>query len=223
MRNPIIAIDGPAGAGKSSVAKMVAKELGFIYIDTGAMYRGIALKSIQQGVPVSDIQKITTLAVSADIHFKKDGDSQQVILDDEDVTELIRSPEATRLSSPVSTIAGVRKSMVEMQRKMGAEGGVVMEGRDIGTVVFPDAEVKIYLTASAMERAKRRALEMAEKGVEADVEKIAAEIRERDLRDSSRAHSPLKQASDAVLVDTDNMSFEQVVASILDIYKQKVS
>ena len=223
MRKPIIAIDGPAGAGKSSVAKTIADRLGYIYIDSGAMYRSIALKTIQQGIPITETQKVTSLANMVDICFEKKEGIQQVILDGEDVTELIRSNEATRLSSSVSAIAGVRKCMVEIQRRMGADGGVVMEGRDIGTVVFPDAEVKIYLTASAMERAKRRALEMSEKGIEVDVENVASEIRERDLRDSSRANSPLKQAGDAVLIDTDNMSFEQVVEAIIDIYKQRIS
>lgn len=222
MKKPIVAIDGPAGAGKSTVARMVADRLGYLYIDTGAMYRAVAWKVLEEKLPLSDEGKITALANKLDIHFEKQDDAQHIYADSEDVTEAIRTPEATRLSSPVSAIHGVRKRMVELQRKMGEEGGIVMEGRDIGTVVFPGAEVKVFLTASATERAQRRTLELKSKGVEADVEQIAAEIRERDLRDSSRKHAPLKQASDAVLIETDSMSAEQVAEAIVNIHNEKV-
>ena len=213
MRKPIIAIDGPAGSGKSTIARLVAERLGYVYIDTGAMYRAVACKVIEKQIPMSDPEAIAAMARALDIRF----DAQHhIFADADDVTEAVRSAQATRLSSPVSTIAGVRKRLVELQRKMAEEGGVVMEGRDIGTVVFPDAEVKVFLTASAGERAKRRFLELQGKGVPADLDQIAAGIRERDLRDSSRKHAPLTQAPDAVLIDTDGMSIEQAVEAVID-------
>ncbi|MCL4500108.1 MAG: (d)CMP kinase [Chloroflexi bacterium] len=220
---PIIAIDGPAGAGKSTVARMVAERLGYLYIDTGAMYRAVAWKVIQERTPPSAHAKIAALARQTDLHFAFVDGEQHIFANDEDVTQAIRTPEATRLSSPVSAIQGVRKRLVELQRKMGEQGGVVMEGRDIGTVVFPKAEVKVFLTASVTERARRRAEQLAEMGMPADLEQIAADIRERDLRDSSRRHAPLKQACDARLVETDNMSVDQVVDKIIAIHNEKVN
>ena len=220
---PIIAIDGPAGAGKSTVAQAVADKLGYVYIDTGAMYRAIAYKVMQNQVSISNHPGIAAQARQTDLRFELIDHVQHIFADGEDVTQAIRTPEATRLSSPVSAISGVRKRLVELQRAMGSDGGVVMEGRDIGTVVFPNADVKIFLTASAGERARRRALELNEKGLEADVDQIAAEIRERDLRDSSRSHAPLRQASDAVLLVTDGMTFEQVVERVLAIHDEKVA
>ncbi|MCE5314143.1 MAG: (d)CMP kinase [Armatimonadota bacterium] len=222
MSRPIIAIDGPAGAGKSTVARAVADRLGYLYIDTGAMYRVIALNVIREGIPLSDTAKISTLAKRTEIEFANIEGVQHVFSDDEDVTDAIRTPEATRLSSPVSAIQGVRKRLVELQRKMGEQGGVVMEGRDIGTVVFPNAEVKVFLTASVTERARRRCEQLREMGMEADVDKIASEIRERDLRDSSREHAPLKLAAGATLLETDNMSAEQVVDAIVGIHDEKI-
>lgn len=222
MRKPIIAIDGPAGAGKSTIARAVADRLGYVYIDTGAMYRAVAAKVIECGVSPSDSAAITALAGKLDIRFAKEGGEQRLRVDGEDLTETIRTPEATRLSSPVSAIQGVRKRMVELQRRMGEEGGVVMEGRDIGTVVFPNAEVKVFLTASASERARRRTEQLREKGLEAEVEKVAAEIKERDLRDSTRRHAPLKQAPDAVLIDTDNMTPEQVAEAVVTVHNDRV-
>ncbi|MEN6356180.1 MAG: (d)CMP kinase [Armatimonadota bacterium] len=222
MSKPIIAIDGPAGAGKSTVARAVADRLGYLYIDTGAMYRAVALKVIREGIPLSDTAKISALAKRTGIKFDIIDGMQHVFADGEDVTSDIRTPEATRLSSPVSAIQGVRRRLVELQRMMGAEGGVVMEGRDIGTVVFPNAEVKVFLTASVTERARRRVEQLKEMGIESDIDKISADIRERDLRDSSREHAPLKLAPGAVLLETDNLSAEQVVDAIIDIHNQKV-
>ena len=222
MKKPIIAIDGPAGAGKSTIAQKVAEKLGYLYIDTGAMYRAVAWKVIENNVPMSDQAKIAALAGKTDIHFALVDGERHVFADGEDLTEAVRAPDATRLSSPVSAIQGVRKRMVELQRKMGKQGGVVMEGRDIGTVVFPNAEVKVFLTASAAERARRRLDQLAERGVEADPEEIASELRERDLRDSSRAHAPLQQAPDAVLLETDGMNIEQVVDAVVAIHDEKV-
>lgn len=223
MIKPIIAIDGPAGAGKSTVARMVADKLGYLYIDTGAMYRAVALKVLQNQIPLSDQSKIAGLASKLDIHFEIIDGEQHVFADGEDVTEAIRTQEATRLSSPVSAIQGVRKRLVDLQRKMGEEGGVVMEGRDIGTVVFPNAQVKLFVTASVTERARRRAEQLREKGTEVDIEQIAEDIRERDLRDSSREHAPLKQAKDAVLIETDSMSVEQVVDAIINVHNERLS
>jgi len=220
-RKAIIAIDGPAGAGKSTVAKRVAECLGYIYVDTGAMYRAVAWKSLQTGVPLTNPEGITALAHAMTIHFDR-SDGQRIFADGVDVTEAIRTADATRLSSPVSAIPGVRRRMVEMQREMGADGGVVMEGRDIGTVVFPNAEVKVFLIASPDERAKRRKLELAEKGIEADLAELAADMRERDERDSSREDSPLKQAEDAVAIDTTDLTIDQVVEHILAIWKEKI-
>ena len=223
MTKPIIAIDGPAGAGKSTIARLVAAKLGYIYIDTGAMYRAVAWKVLQAGIPLSEQAKVVALAKNIEVHFENVGGTQRVFADGEDVTEAIRTPEATRLSSPISAIQGVRKRMVELQRKMGEAGGVVMEGRDIGTVVFPQAEVKIFLTASVTERARRRVQQLKEQGVEADLAQVESEIKERDLRDSSRRHAPLKQAPDAVLVDTDSMTIEQVVDAVLAVHEGKVT
>ena len=222
MAKPIIAIDGPAGAGKSTVAKGVADRLGYLYIDSGAMYRAVAWKVLQAGIPISDQPAVIALAMRTEVSLANIDGEQHVYADGEDVTQAIRSPEATRASSPVSAIPGVRKRLVELQRSMAARGGVVMEGRDIGTVVFPNAEVKVFLTASAEERARRRVEQMREMGMDADLEKIAAEMRERDLRDSSRADAPLMQAPDAVLLDTDGMSIDQVITAIIAIHDQKV-
>ena len=222
MMKPIVAIDGPAGAGKSTIAQNVAQRLGYLYIDTGAMYRAVAWLVIEEKIPVSDQAKIAALAKQTDIHFSVIGGQQHVFANGEDLTEAVRSAQATRLSSPVSAIAAVRQRMVELQRQMGKEGGVVMEGRDIGTVVFPGADVKVFLTASAAERARRRADQLGDMGVEVDPEKVASELRERDLRDSSRTHAPLKQAPDAVLLDTDGMSVEQTVEAVMAIHDEKV-
>lgn len=223
MSKPIVAIDGPAGAGKSTVARGVAERLGYLYIDTGAMYRAVAWRVIQEGIAISDHPKIAALANRLDIHFEKIGEDQHILADGEDVTQAIRTPEATRLSSPVSAIKGVRKRLVDLQRKMGEQGGIVMEGRDIGTVVFPNADVKVFLTASATERARRRTEELRAKGIEADMEQIAAEIAERDLRDSSRTHAPLKQAPDAVLIETDPLTLDQVIDAVVAVHDEKTA
>lgn len=222
MHKPIVAIDGPAGAGKSTVAKGVADRLGYLYIDTGAMYRAIAWKVLEAEIPMSDTKAIVSLAMRTQIKLTNIDAEQHVFADEEDVSLQIRTPEATRAAAPVSAIPGVRKRLVELQRNLAAEGGVVMEGRDIGTVVFPDAEVKIFLTASAQQRANRRVAQMKELGLEADPAQIAEEMRDRDLRDSSRADAPLMQAADAVLVDTDRMSVEQVVDAIVAIHDKTI-
>ena len=221
MSRPIVAIDGPSGAGKSTVAKGVAERLGYLYIDTGAMYRAIAWKILQSGISISDEQAVIAQAMRTEVTLATIDDEQHVYLDGEDVSQAIRTPEATRASSPVSAIPAVRKRLVDLQRKMASDGGIVMEGRDIGTVVFPNAEVKIFLTASAEERARRRVEQMRAMGMEADVEKVALEMRERDLRDSSRATAPLVKAADAVLVDTDGLTIEQVIDKIVSIHDKQ--
>ncbi len=222
MSLPVVAIDGPAGAGKSTIAKLVAAQLGYTYLDSGAMYRAVAVVAMERGVSTEDQDALTTLAQSLNICFENRCGVNSIIVDGIDLTQAIRTPEASRLSSVVSAVSGVRRSMVAAQRKMAANTGVVMEGRDIGTVVFPDAKVKIFLTASAGERARRRTLELQAKGVDADVNAVEAEIRERDHRDTTRADSPLMAASDAVTVDTDGLSIEQVVEAVLTVYRERV-
>jgi cytidylate kinase len=218
MKRITVAIDGPSGAGKSTVAKRLASELGYTYIDTGAMYRAVAWKCIQCGVPLDNEAGTVGLAERTNISFSPGSDGRQhVIVGGHDVTDEIRTPEVTRLSSPVSAISGVRRVLVAKQQAMGAGGGVVMEGRDIGTVVFPHAEVKIFLTASEEERARRRWAERTAKGETANIEEIMLQQRERDSRDSSRPDSPLRPADDSVVLNSDGMSIEQVVRQIRDI------
>lgn len=220
MQNRIIvAIDGPAGAGKSTIARAVAAALGAVYIDTGAMYRAVALKAIRAGAELTDEAALTGLAESAAIELGAGG---VVLLDGEDVSGLIRTPEIAQAASKVSAIAGVRRAMVASQRRMAESCSVVMEGRDIGTVVFPDAQVKIYLDASPGVRAMRRVLEMRQKGMEADPAQVEAEIRERDHRDSNRAEAPLTQAEGAVYVDTSPMGVDEVVGALLRIAGERI-
>lgn len=222
MRKPIIAIDGPAGSGKSTVAQGVAKRLGYLYIDTGAMYRAVAVKTLEAGIPLDEPDRIVELANRLNIYFRQVSGKQRIYADGDDVTEAIRTPEATRLSSPVSAIPGVRHRLVEVQRRMGAPGGAVMEGRDIGTYVFPNAEVKVYLTASAEERARRRCKDLEAAGLPADPRQVAADIRERDERDSTRAMAPLRQADDAVLINTDGLDIEQVVRAVIAVHDRRM-
>jgi cytidylate kinase len=211
-----LAIDGPAGAGKSSVARAVAAQLGYTFIDTGAMYRAVAYRARQAGLELGrDEAAIGELAGRLGFEFRRVGDEQHLFVDQEDVEGPIRTPEVGNLSSPVSAIPEVRTHLVAAQRRMAAGGGVVMEGRDIGTVVLPDAEVKVFLTASEEERARRRQQQLADQGVERSLEQILGEQRERDERDSTRAVAPLCQAEDARRLVTDGMEKEQVVALIV--------
>ena len=223
MRKPIIAIDGPAGSGKSTVAKIVAERLGYTYIDTGAMYRAVAVKSMEAGIELEEADRIVELANGLNIRFGQIDSVQHIFADNDDLTTAIRTPEATKLSSPVSAIPGVRHRLVELQRSMGEQGGVVMEGRDIGTYVFPNAELKVFMTATPEERARRRCKDLENIGQAADIEKVAADIRERDDRDSSRAMAPLRQAEDAELIITDGMSIEDVVRAIIEIHGRRVA
>ena len=217
----VVAIDGPAGSGKSTIARRLAERLGFRLIDTGAMYRAIGLWALRLGIPLDDMHRLEQLAREARIELR--GSLPQVFLNGEDVTEAIRTPEVSEAASKVSTVPGVRRALVQKQREMAASGSVVMEGRDIGTVVFPDAQVKIYLDADPEVRAERRVKELREKGLNPSLEEIVREIRERDRRDCNRADSPLRQAPDAVLVDTTGMSIEEVEESILKIVRDRTS
>ena len=209
-----IAIDGPSGAGKSTIAKRLAAELGYIYVDTGAMYRALAVHFLESGIDVSDEEAVTAAAAKAEIGWKLGEDGQHILLNGEDVTGRIRTEEVGMVASSTSAFAGVREILVALQQEIAASENVVMDGRDIGTVVLPKADCKIFLTAGVEVRAKRRYLELLEKGQEADLEEVAEDIRRRDYQDTHREVSPLKQADDAVLVDTSDMSIDEVVAHI---------
>ncbi len=214
--NPNIAIDGPAGSGKSTVALMVAKELGFLYIDTGAMYRAVTLQALREGIDLNDWEAVERVAASASIELVPGGNSMlRVLLNGEDVTQEIRSPEVSRNVSLVARVPAVRKRLVELQRSMACRGGVVMEGRDIGTVVLPDAQVKIFLTASPGERARRRREELLQQGANVDLRQVEEEILTRDKIDTQRDTAPLKPALDAEVIDSSTIPAEQVVKMIL--------
>ena len=211
----IIAIDGPSGAGKSTVAKMVAKRLGYLYIDTGAMYRAVGLKALRSFEHLDNHGKIITIARDARVELKGTLENYQVFLDGEDVTLAIRIDKVSQAASKVSAIPEVRRILVHAQQQMGARGSVVMEGRDIGTKVFPHADLKIFLDASEPTRARRRFQENQQRGVHLTLDDTLAEIKERDARDSQRADSPLVMADDAIYLDTSNKSVEEVVEEIL--------
>lgn len=213
---PNIAIDGPAGAGKSTVAKMLAKKLGYLYIDTGAMYRAVTLKALRDGIDLYDSAALGRLAAVTPISLQPDGDTGlRVFLNGEDVSDEIRSQEVSRSVSLVAMVPEVRRRMVELQKAMAERGGVVMEGRDIGTVVLPDAPVKIFLTASMPERAKRRREELAAKGNIIDQAQMEEEIKKRDHIDTTRETAPLIPASDAEIIDSTYFTVEQVVDMII--------
>ena len=212
-----VAIDGPAGAGKSTIAKRIARRLGYIYVDTGAMYRAMAYYLIQNQVDAADQEAIAAACQHADISICYQGGEQVVLLNGENVNAYLRTEAVGNMASVSSVVPEVRKKLVELQQKLARETDVVMDGRDIGTVVLPDADVKVYLTASVETRAKRRFLELQEKGEPADLAKIAADIEDRDYRDMHRDISPLRQAEDATLVDSSDMTIDQVVERILEL------
>ena len=212
-----VAIDGPAGAGKSTIAKRIARRLGYIYVDTGAMYRAMAYYLIQNQVDAADQEAIAAACQHADISICYQDGEQVVLLNRENVNAYLRTEAVGNMASVSSAVPEVRKKLVELQQKLARETNVVMDGRDIGTVVLPDADVKVYLTASVETRAKRRFLELQEKGEPADLAKIAADIEDRDYRDMHRDISPLRQAEDATLVDSSDMTIEQVVERILEL------
>ncbi len=222
-RNLIVAIDGPAGAGKSTVAKRVAKELGYTYMDTGAMYRAFAWRVMKEGLELGDEKKLRSVLRDTDIELVEQNGRLSVLLNGVDVTDRIRTPELSQSASLVSTSAIVRDRMVELQRAMGSRGGVVAEGRDIGTVVFPNAEVKIYLDASVEERARRRFEELWSQGKHVTLEETLKEMEERDQRDKERAVAPLRKAEDAVVIDSTNSDVDRVVERIMHEIKKKMS
>jgi cytidylate kinase len=217
----IIAIDGPSGAGKSTVGKNLAKRLGYLYIDTGAMYRAVALKMKEKTIEPKDEMALSQLVSSIHISFLTDGEESRILCDGEDITHAIRSPEISRFASEISKIRIVREALVWMQREMGKGGGVVLEGRDIGTVVFPDADLKFYLDADPEERGRRRYREFSEKGVEVDFKKTLKEVIERDRNDMSRSLSPLKRANDAIFIDSTCRSVEEIVEEMCRIAAEK--
>lgn len=212
-----IAIDGPAGAGKSTIAKAVAKRKGFIYVETGAMYRALALYMIRCGISAQEKERIIQKCSQADVTIAHEGSQQVVYLNGENVNSLLRTEEVGNMASAISPIPEVREKLVKLQKQLAAKNDCIMDGRDIGTCVLPGAQLKIYLTASSLVRAKRRYLELSAKGEECDLEKIRADIEERDYRDMHRKTSPLRQAEDAVLLDTSDMDIEEVIEKILEL------
>mgnify|MGYP001060325960 FL=1 len=218
-----IAIDGPAGAGKSTIAKKVAKELSFIYVDTGAMYRAMALYLLRKGVNREDPDEIGEACQNAEISIEYQNGEQIVLLDGENVNAHLRTEEVSAMASVSSAVPRVREKLLDLQRKLARTMSVVMDGRDIGTTILPDADVKIYLTASSLTRARRRYLEYQEKGEPCDLAEIQKTIEERDQRDMTREISPLCQAEDAVLVDSSELTIDETVEKILSVYHSKVS
>lgn len=212
-----VAIDGPAGAGKSTIAKLVAKEKGYIYVDTGAMYRALAVYFLEKGLDAGDTEQIIAAAREADVSIRYENGAQQVYLNGENITSKIRTEEVGNMASMTSPIPEVRERLLELQRSLAREKDVIMDGRDIGTNILPDADVKIYLTASVETRAKRRYRELTEKGIDCDYAEIAKDIHERDMRDMNRETAPLRQAEDAVLVDSSDMTVSEVVDAVVKI------
>lgn len=211
----VIAIDGPAGSGKSTVSKLVAKTLKLLYIDTGAMYRALTLKAMRSGADMADEELLTKLANSSEIDLRENSGKQEVYLDGEEISRFIRTPELTNNVKFIARVPGVRKRMVKLQRAIGERSGSVLEGRDIGSVVFPDADYKFYLDAEAGERAKRRFEELKDTGLDIKLEDIKNDVIARDESDMKRAVGALKVAADAVVVDTTNLSIGQVVDKVL--------
>jgi cytidylate kinase len=222
-RRIIIAIDGPSGSGKSTVGRRLAERLGYRYLDTGAMYRVAALKAKELSIDIDDEEKLTKVCSNMEIVFVQDGNEIKTFCNGKDVSEAIRKPEISALASEISTKKAVRDTLVEMQRMMGAGGGVVSEGRDIGTVVFSGAELKFFLDSTREERGKRRFEEFMEKGIRVSVEETIGEMRRRDQRDRRRKLSPLRKAADAVVIDSTHMSIEEVVERMLKEARRRIS
>ncbi len=217
-----VAVDGPAGAGKSSVSKAVAKAFGYIYVDTGAMYRAIALKCIKNGFSYkNDVDKIIDMLDTTNVDIKYVNGTQHIYLDGDDVSDYIRTQEVSDAASGVAVIPEVRLKLVELQRELAQNNNVIMDGRDIGTYVLPDANIKIFLTASSEERARRRCLDYENSGIPYDFETVKADIEQRDYNDSHREFAPLRQADDAMLINTDGISFSEVVELISTVIKEK--
>ena len=218
-----VAIDGPAGAGKSTIAKLVAKEKGYIYVDTGAMYRGLAIHFLNKGIEPGETDKVIEACKDAEVTIAYEDGVQHVYLNGNDISSRLRNEEVGNMASVTSAIPEVRKKLLELQQNLAKTQNVIMDGRDIGTTILPNAEVKIFLTASAKTRASRRYLELTEKGEACDMDEILKDIVDRDERDMNRAVSPLKKAEDAVLVDSSEMGIDEVVESILSVYRKRVN
>lgn len=214
-----VAIDGPAGAGKSTIAKDIAKSLGYIYVDTGAMYRAVALYLLKENIDVDNEDKVKNCIEKIDINIKYENNIQQIILNKENVTSLIRTEEVGNMASKVAKNRNVRLKLVDLQRKLANNNNVIMDGRDIGTYVLPNADLKIYLTASSKERAKRRWLELTNKDIKCDINEIEQDIIKRDEQDMNREFAPLKKAKDAYLLDTSDMSIQEVIEKIISLIK----
>ena len=214
-----VAIDGPAGAGKSTIAKLVAKEKGYIYVDTGAMYRGLAICFLNKGISPEEKEKVIEALKTADVTIRYEDGKQQVYLNGENITARLREEAVGNMASKTSAIPEVRAKLLELQRNLARTSDVIMDGRDIGTCVLPDADVKIYLTASTHTRAKRRYDELCEKGIVCDLKEIEKDIEERDHRDMTREIAPLKQAEDAILVDSSELTIEEAVTKIISYCK----
>lgn len=212
----VIAIDGPAASGKSTTARLVAERLGYVHVDTGAMYRAVTLKVLRAGISPADGDGIARLLATTHVALRREGELTHVLLDGEDVSAEIRSPEVTRAVSAVSRHRAVRQAMVREQRRMGSEGGLVLEGRDIGTVVFPDADLKFFMVAGIEARALRRGEELRARGISPDLTRLIEEIRERDSLDSSREESPLRKADDAIEIDTSDLTIEEQVRVVVE-------
>lgn len=217
-----IAIDGPAGAGKSTIARAAARSLGFLYVDTGAMYRAIALHLLRNHVEADQTERIKELLADMTIRISYSGGEQQIILNDENVTSQLRQEEVGNMASKSSANPKVREKLLQLQRDIARDNDVIMDGRDIGTFVLPNADVKVYLTASVEERAKRRYLELEEKGMDADMSKIEQDIRTRDFQDMNRSIAPLKQAENAVVIDSSQMSIPEVMDRIVDAFQESL-
>jgi len=220
-REPIIAIDGPSGVGKSTLSKLLAQTLGYVNIDTGAMYRAVALAAHRRGLDLGDGERLGALARTLRIEFRRETTGERLLLDGEDVSAAIRTPENSQRTPLVAAVPQVREALVTLQRRLGHNGGVVLEGRDIGSVVFPDAEVKIFLTASAAERGRRRCEELRARGIAVDLQQTIREVEERDALDSRRAHSPLVQVADAVAIDTTGLAVDGVLAAVLSVVDEQ--
>lgn len=221
MKHFSIAIDGPAGAGKSTIAKKIAQKLNFIYVDTGAMYRAMALYFIRCNIDASDKESIINSCDQADITIEYINGEQQIFLNGENVSRMIRTEEVGKMASAVSVYPEVRIKLVKLQQGLAKKSDVVMDGRDIGTQVLPNADLKIYLTAGTKERARRRFIELKEKGIDADIDTIEKDIIERDYRDMNREVSPLRQADDAIVVDSTDMTIDEVTDTIIQYFNEK--
>jgi len=216
MKKIIVAIDGPSGSGKSTVAKLLAGRLGYMYIDTWAMYRAVALQAKRDNIDINDSAALIRLCESVKLEFVPDNGGLRTILNGEDVSEAIRTPEMSMAASDISARKEVRQALLSLQRRMGENGGVVLEGRDVGTVIFQNAEAKFFLDASLEERGKRRYKELAAKGMNVTLEQTIDDVRKRDINDSSREIAPLKMAADAVLVDSTNLGIVEVVEKMIE-------